>query len=74
MQMLAHHRGLDPSKVSKLSQVQTELNASLEEMLAMVEEVFHPEPYTREEICKLLSITSEKFSTEVLSANTQQGV
>uniref|UniRef100_A0A8C7Z9V5 N-acetylgalactosamine kinase n=1 Tax=Oryzias sinensis TaxID=183150 RepID=A0A8C7Z9V5_9TELE len=70
--MLAHHRGLDPSKVSKLSQVQTELNASLEEMLAMVEEVFHPEPYTREEICKLLSITSEKFSTEVLSANTQQ--
>uniref|UniRef100_A0A3P9KR80 Galactokinase 2 n=1 Tax=Oryzias latipes TaxID=8090 RepID=A0A3P9KR80_ORYLA len=70
--MLAHHRGLDPSKVSKLSQVQTELNASLEEMLAMVEEVFHPEPYTREEICKLLSITSEKFSMEVLSANTQQ--
>ncbi|XP_037539533.1 N-acetylgalactosamine kinase [Nematolebias whitei] len=69
--MLAQARGLDPSRLLKLVQVQTELKASLEEMLALVEEVLHPEPYSREEICKVLSVTSEQFSSELLSANTQ---
>lgn len=69
--MLAKARGLDSSRFLKLAQVQTELKASLEEMLSLVDEVLHPEPYTREEICKVLGVTSEKFSTELLSANTQ---
>lgn len=69
--MLAQARGLDSSSLLKLVQVQTELKASLEEMLALVDEVLHPEPYSREEICKALGITSEQFSTELLSANTQ---
>ncbi|XP_019934626.2 N-acetylgalactosamine kinase [Paralichthys olivaceus] len=69
--MLAQARGLDSSRLLKLSEAQKELRASLEEMLALVEEVLHPEPYTREEICKVLQITSEQFSTELLSANTQ---
>lgn len=72
-QMLAQARGLDFSKLLKLAQVQSELKASLDEMLALVEEVLHPEPYNREEICKALGITSEQFSTELLSANTQHG-
>ena len=72
-QILAQARGLDPSRLMKLAQVQTELKASLEEMLALVDEVLHPEPYGREEICKVLGITSEQFSTELLSANTQHG-
>ncbi|KAK2842418.1 hypothetical protein Q5P01_012618 [Channa striata] len=69
--MLAQARGLDSSRLLKLAQVQTELKASLDEMLALVDEVLHPEPYSREEICKVLGITSEQFSTELLSANTQ---
>lgn len=69
--MLAHARGLDSGRLLKLAQVQTELRASLEEMLALVDKVLHPEPYSREEICKTLGITSEQFSTELLSANTQ---
>ncbi|XP_018521841.1 N-acetylgalactosamine kinase [Lates calcarifer] len=69
--MLAQARGLDPSRLLKLAQVQTELQASLEEMQALVDEVLHPEPYSRQEICKVLGITSEQFSTELLSANTQ---
>lgn len=71
--MLAQARGLDSSKLMKLVQVQTELKASLEEMLALVDEVLHPEPYSREKICKALNISAEQFSTELLSANTQQG-
>ncbi|XP_027128995.1 N-acetylgalactosamine kinase [Larimichthys crocea] len=70
--MLAQARGLDSSKLMKLVQVQTELKASLEEMLALVDEVLHPEPYSREKICKALNISAEQFSTELLSANTQQ--
>ncbi|KAM4572770.1 N-acetylgalactosamine kinase [Odontesthes bonariensis] len=70
--MLAQARGLDPSRLLKLAQVQGELKASLEEMLALVDEVLHPEPYSREEICKVLCITSQQFSTDLLSANTQQ--
>lgn len=72
-QMLARARGLDSNRLSKLVQVQTELKASLEEMLALADEVLHPDPYGREEICKVLDITSEQFSTELLSANTQHG-
>lgn len=71
--MLAQARGLDPSRLVKLFQVQTELKASLEEMLALVDEVLHPEPYSREEICKVLGITTEQMCTELLSANTQHG-
>jgi len=71
--MLAKARGLDPSRLLKLAQVQGELKAPLEEMLALVDEVLHPEPYSREEICKVLCITSEQFSTDLLSANTQLG-
>lgn len=69
--MLAKARDLDPSRFLKLAQVQTELKASLEEMLTLVDKVLHPEPYSREEICKVLGITSEQFSTDLLSANTQ---
>ena len=69
-QVLAQARGLDSSKLLKLCEAQKELGASLEEMLALVEEVLHPEPYTREEICKVLHITPEQFTTQLLSANT----
>lgn len=69
--MLARAKGLEPSRLLKLAQVQTELKASLEEMLALVEDVLHPEAYSREEICKALGVSAEQFSTELLSANTQ---
>lgn len=73
IQFLARARGLDSSRLLKLAQVQTELKASLEEMLALVDEVLHPEAYSQEEICQGLGITSEQFSTQVLSSNTQHG-
>ncbi|XP_051917392.1 N-acetylgalactosamine kinase [Hippocampus zosterae] len=69
--MLAQAKGLNQQGFLKLAQVQKEMNASLEDMLVLVEEVLHPEPYSREEICKVLGITSQQLSTELLSANTQ---
>lgn len=69
--MLAQARGLDPSGFLKLAQVQTELKASLEEMLSLVEEALHPEPFSREEISKVLGVTPEQFASDLLSPNTQ---
>ncbi|XP_033023699.1 N-acetylgalactosamine kinase isoform X4 [Lacerta agilis] len=71
--LLAKSRGLDWKAVAKLQEVQVKLKLSLEEMLAVVEEVFHPEPYSIEEIGKNLGISSKELRTQILSQNTQDG-
>ncbi|XP_016406583.1 N-acetylgalactosamine kinase-like [Sinocyclocheilus rhinocerous] len=70
-QMLAKARGLDWSRLLKLGDVQKELQVSLEQMLELVEEALHPEPYSRDEICKTLGISAEQLCGNILSANTQ---
>ncbi|ETE66289.1 N-acetylgalactosamine kinase, partial [Ophiophagus hannah] len=69
--LLAKSRGLDWRAVSKLQDVQTKLKLSLEEMLAVVEEAFHPEPYSLEEIGGNLGISPTELRTQILSQNTQ---
>uniref|UniRef100_A0A8C2GDP9 Galactokinase 2 n=1 Tax=Cyprinus carpio TaxID=7962 RepID=A0A8C2GDP9_CYPCA len=69
--MLAKARGLDWSRLLKLGDLQKELQVSLEQMLELVEELLHPEPYSREEICKTLGISAEQLCEDILSANTQ---
>ncbi|KAJ7396091.1 N-acetylgalactosamine kinase [Pitangus sulphuratus] len=66
-----YSKGLDWKKMLKLHDVQTELGVSLEEMLTIVEEVLHPEPYSREEICKCLGISLEELCSQILSQNIQ---
>ncbi|KAF4095276.1 N-acetylgalactosamine kinase [Onychostoma macrolepis] len=68
--MLAKARGLDWSRLLKLGDLQKELQVSLEQMLELVE-VLHPEPYSRDEICKTLGISAEQLCEDILSANTQ---
>ncbi|KAI2648242.1 N-acetylgalactosamine kinase [Labeo rohita] len=69
--MLAKARGLDWSRLLKLGDLQKELQVSLKQMLELVEEVLHPEPYSRDEICKTLGISNEQLCENILSANTQ---
>ncbi|XP_066525783.1 N-acetylgalactosamine kinase [Hoplias malabaricus] len=69
--VLAKAKGLKWSALQKLGELHTELKLSLEKMLDLVEEVLHPEPYSREEVCKLLEITTEQLCNNILSANTQ---
>lgn len=69
--ILAKSRGLDWKATAKLQDVQVKLKLSLEEMLTVVEEVFHPEPYSIEEIGEYLGINSKELRTQVLSQNTQ---
>lgn len=57
----------------RLHDVQTKLGVSLAEMLTIVEDVLHPEPYSTEEICKCLGISLEELRSQILSQNTQDG-
>ncbi|XP_070809503.1 N-acetylgalactosamine kinase [Pituophis catenifer annectens] len=69
--LLAKSRGLDWRAVAKLQDVQTKLKLSLEEMLAVVEEAFHPEPYSLEEIGGNLGISPTELRAQILSQDTQ---
>ncbi|XP_062998864.1 N-acetylgalactosamine kinase [Elgaria multicarinata webbii] len=69
--LLAKSKGLDWKATTKLQDVQVKLKLSLEEMLAVVEEVFHPEPYSIEEIGGNLGISLKELRAEILSQNTQ---
>ncbi|KAK7121281.1 hypothetical protein R3I93_022388 [Phoxinus phoxinus] len=69
--MLAKARDVDWRRLLKLGDLQKELQASLEEMLELLEAVLHPEPYSRDEICGTLGISAEELGQNILSANTQ---
>ncbi|XP_037765844.1 N-acetylgalactosamine kinase isoform X4 [Chelonia mydas] len=69
--LLSKAKGLEWKKMLKLQDVQAKLGVSLKEMLTIVEEVFHPEPYSVEEICTCLGISLEELRTQILSQNTQ---
>ncbi|XP_023789752.1 N-acetylgalactosamine kinase isoform X1 [Cyanistes caeruleus] len=70
-QLLSKSKGLEWRKMLRLHDVQTKLGVSLEEMLTIVEEVLHPEPYSTEEICKCLGISLEELRSQILSQNMQ---
>ncbi|XP_056356175.1 N-acetylgalactosamine kinase isoform X2 [Oenanthe melanoleuca] len=69
--LLSKSKGLEWRKMLRLHDVQTKLGVSLEEMLTIVEEVLHPEPYSTEEICKCLGISLEELRSQILSQNMQ---
>ncbi|XP_046780914.1 N-acetylgalactosamine kinase isoform X1 [Gallus gallus] len=69
--LLSKSKSLDWKKMLRLQDVQASLGVSLEEMLTIVEEVLHPEPYSTEEICKCLGISLEDLRSQILSQNTQ---
>lgn len=69
--VLAKAGGLEWERVQKLGEVQKQLGWSLEEAQRRVEEVLHQEPYSREEVCRLLSITPQQLSDTILTPNTQ---
>ncbi|KAM5171109.1 N-acetylgalactosamine kinase [Mantella aurantiaca] len=69
--ILAKAKGMDWKSLVKLGDLQNRLGTSLEDMQLLVEEVLHPEPYTREEICQSLGISLQELRSTILSQNTQ---
>ncbi|EPQ06327.1 N-acetylgalactosamine kinase [Myotis brandtii] len=71
--LLAKYNSLQWDKVLRLEEVQTNLGVSLEEMLLIIEDALHPEPYSPEEVCRCLGISLQELQTQILSPNTQDG-
>lgn len=69
--VIAKKKGLNWREVRKLILLADSLGLPLDEMAAIVTEHLHPEPYTREEICKVLEITDEELIRECLSEKSK---
>ena len=59
--------------MKKLGDLQKALGASLPEMLKLVAEVLHEEPYTKEEVCGLLGVSNTELETTSLNPTTLNG-
>lgn len=69
-QVIAKKKNLDWQSLRKLSEIQEALKYDVKEMLTCVKELLHSEPYTKEEICSLLEVSSQELAETSLSANT----
>ncbi|XP_064481578.1 N-acetylgalactosamine kinase-like isoform X2 [Ornithodoros turicata] len=69
--LIAKSQGLNYEKKLQLADVQAMLKTPLEEMVALVQNVLHPEPYKRSELCQLLQMNDAEFEALVLGKNTK---
>ncbi|KAM8974170.1 N-acetylgalactosamine kinase, partial [Pelodytes ibericus] len=69
--ILAKSKKLPWRDLMKLGDLQVQLGVNLEEILVVVDEFLHPNPYSREEICEILGISLEELRATILSQNTQ---
>ncbi|KAK7116531.1 hypothetical protein V1264_002198 [Littorina saxatilis] len=70
MQIIAKSKGLPWRQIRRLGDLQIELGASLQNMQKMVLEELHTKPYHKDEVCKILEVTTEELAETSLSENT----
>jgi len=46
---------------------------SLKDMLQIVKDILHREPYDKNEICSILDITTEELDDDILNEKTRHG-
>ena len=66
--------GLPWQELRRLGDLQVKLNKSLEEMIDIVNEVLHQQPYSKEEVLGALGVTSDQLLQTSLSTNTAHGM
>ena len=69
--MLAKLHGINPEAVTRLADVQFSLNKTLPEMAAIAGLYLHDDPYSKEEVSKLLDMTESQLENKILSENTR---
>lgn len=69
-QIIAKAKGLNWKEIRNLGELHKKLGLSLQEMLSVAEELLHPAPYEKKEICEMLGVTEDELNEESLSANT----
>lgn len=72
-QIIAKAKGLNWREIRSFGELHKKLGLSLQEMLAVVEEILHQHPYEKKEVCQILGVTDEELNKESLSANTLDG-
>jgi N-acetylgalactosamine kinase len=70
-QIIAKKRGLEWASVKRLGDLQQALKVDLSEMITIVEETLHEEPYTKEEVIRELETTSDHLNDTSLTQNTR---
>lgn len=70
--VIAKIKDLDWRQVKKLLILADSLGLPLNEMSSVVTESLHPEPYSREEICKILEISDQELVTECLTEKSAE--
>lgn len=71
--MLAKAQGLPWRETRLLGGVQKQLGLNFDEMLSLVKETIHKEPYNKDELCQLLEVTPDELAVSSLSQNTTHG-
>ncbi|KAH0808618.1 hypothetical protein GEV33_014173 [Tenebrio molitor] len=69
--IIAKKRGLEWASVKRLGDLQQALKVDLSEMITIVEETLHEEPYTKEEVIRELETTSDHLNDTSLTQNTR---
>ena len=63
--------GVNPDSILRLADLQKSLGKTLPEMAEIATLDLHWEPYTKEEVAKLLGMTEAQLDASVLSENTR---
>ena len=69
-QVIAKTKGLDWKKYKRLGDLHSVLNLPLSDMIQLVNETLHKEPYSKQEVCEILKVTEEELNSISLSERT----
>ena len=70
---MAKKKGLDWKNFKRLGDLQSALGVTLPDMIELVHETFHKEPYSKKKVCELLDVTEEELNNISLSERTYAG-
>lgn len=70
-QILAKSKGLPWQKLQRLGDLQSALGVDLDNMIQIVKDTLHEEPYSKKEVCKLLGVDAEELDKISLTPNTR---
>ena len=68
--MIAKTKGLDWKKYKRLGDLHSNLGLTLSDMIQLVNESLHKEPYSKQEVCEILEVTEEELNSLSLSERT----
>ena len=72
-QILAKSKAFAWRDFRRLGDLQKHMNESLASMVQIVETTLHKEPYTKEEVCKILEVTEGELNEISLSEKSWHG-